>query len=114
MPIRYRRSLRIALIGGGLLVFLIAAALLSAPLLLDLPSVSAAIQRQLAQTIDGQIAWDTMQVRLLPTPRAVLRGVHVNLPGRAKIDMEQAHVHLRLSMLLRGRTQIAAFTLRKP
>jgi uncharacterized protein involved in outer membrane biogenesis len=114
MPIRYRRSLRIILIAGGLLGGLIAAALLGAPLLLDLPSVSATVQRQLAQTIDGQIVWDTMQVRLLPTPRAVLRGVHVNLPGRAKIDMEQAHVNLRLSALLRGRTQIAAFTLHKP
>jgi uncharacterized protein involved in outer membrane biogenesis len=114
MPVRYRRSLRIALIGGGLLVCLIAAALLAVPLLLDLPSVSAAIQRQLAQSIGGQIAWDTMQVRLLPTPRVVLRGAHVNLPGRAKIDMEQAHVHLRLSALFRGHTQIAALTLHKP
>src|SRR5215211_1248782 len=111
MPTRYRRSLRLALVAGGAVVALLAIVVLGGPLLLDLPSVRAQLERQLSQAVDGKVAWESLTVRVLPSPRGVLRGVRVDAPGKATLTVQQVDVHLRLSALLRGSAEIARVSL---
>jgi hypothetical protein len=111
---RYRRPRRIALVAGIALVSTLAALIVVGPMLVDTPAVRAQIQHKASEALSGQIAWDSMRVRLLPWPRAVMRGVRASLPGRVQLKMEQADVHLRLMPLLRGRAQITSISLTRP
>jgi hypothetical protein len=103
--------LRYTLITAATIAAVFAAVLLGGPLLLDLPWVHEQVERKVSEAANGHITWDALQLRLLPSPHAVLRGVHLDLPGTAKVDLQRADASLRWSSLLQGRLEIASVTL---
>ncbi|MFL6581948.1 MAG: AsmA-like C-terminal domain-containing protein [Burkholderiales bacterium] len=111
---RVRTLLRRILIAVTVIVVLLVVFALSAPLLLAVPSLHDRLEREVSEAAGGQITWDVLYVRLLPRPRAVLRGVHANVPGKVKLAMENAEAFVRLSSLLRGRLEIGSVTLNHP
>jgi AsmA-like C-terminal region len=93
---------------------LVGAALLGGSLLLDLPSVKSQVERKLSQAVNGHIAWDTLQVRLLLTPHVELRGVTIDIPGQLHARIERAEARLRLRSLLRGQGEVTAVAVTRP
>src|SRR5208283_4193492 len=92
----------------------VAAVLFGTSALLDLPSVKSEAQRELSQAVNGHIAWDTLQLRLLLRPRIVLRGVTIDVPGHASAQIEQAEVGLRLRPLLLGHVEFTSASVSRP
>jgi hypothetical protein len=114
MAARLRQALRVALITTAGVAAAVLALLLAAPMLVDLPAVRAQLQRKLSEAVNGQIAWDSLQVHWLPSPRGVLHSVRVEIPGRVKVTVERADVVLRLIPLAHGRAEISSITLTRP
>lgn len=109
-----RRLLRWALgLTGGALV-LTAVALFGAPRLLDLPSVKAQLERQLSRALQGEVAWDAIEVRVLPFPRGVVRGARIALPAAVSGRADLIELDLGLLALVRGRVEIKAVTVVRP
>jgi uncharacterized protein involved in outer membrane biogenesis len=88
------------------IVVLAAVALLAAPRLLDVPAVRAKLERTLSDAAGGRLTWDALDVRLLPTPRATIRGATAQIPGAVDARIEEAQVDLRLLALLAGRVEL--------
>lgn len=98
---------------AGLALLLLAAGLLLRELL-GRPGVEAEIQTRLSRAVNGQIAWESLQVRLLPSPRGVVRGVRVGIPGIVSARADQLDARLRLMPLFRGRAEIASIGVSRP
>ena len=111
---RWTRAARYAAYGAaGIVVLLVAAGFLLRELL-DRPGVEAEIQSRLSGAVNGQIAWESLQVRLLPSPRGVIRGVRVEMPGTMSVRADQIDARLRFMPLLRGRVEIASISVSRP
>ena len=108
---RKRRVLRVVLVVLTVMLALIAAVIFGLPALLDTPAVKAQIEHKLSQAVNGKISWDALHIRLLLTPRAVLRGAAVNIPGQVNATVEHAEARLRLLPLLLGRAEIASVSM---
>ncbi len=104
---------RLAYAAGALFV-VVAALLVIAPALIDTPAVRAEIQRQLAQSLSGQVSWDSLEIAIFPAPHGELRKVRVEIPGRLSAAADELNVYLRLWPLLRGSPQISSVTLVRP
>ena len=102
------RALRVALYALGVTLLLVVALILGATVLLDIPAVKTQVEHKLSYALKGEVAWDAVHIRLLPTPRAVLQGVCVNLPGHIDATVEHAQAQLRLLPLFLGHAEIAA------
>jgi len=98
---------------AGLVVLTVAAGFLLRQLL-DRPEVEAGIQSRLSRAVNGQITWESLQVRLLPSPRGVARGVRVEIPGTMSLRAERLDARLRLAPLFRGRAEIASISVSRP
>jgi len=111
---RFRRILRWGIgLAAGVLV-LLAAALLVAPLLVDVPAVQRGLERRLSSAVQGDVSWEALEVRLLPVPHGVLRGARIAIPGALEASVERAELELRLRPLLRGEVEISAFRVARP
>jgi hypothetical protein len=86
---------------------------LVAPALIDTPAVRAEIQRRLSAALQGQVAWDSLEVELLP-PRAEIDRVRVDIPDKVAVTAERLTVALRFWPLLRGEVEISSAALQKP
>jgi hypothetical protein len=89
------------------------AAALVAPRLIDTPAARAEIQRRLDAALGGKVAWQALEVRLLPVPHGELRQVRLETPALAA-EAERVRINLRLWPLLLGRPEIASVTLERP
>ncbi|HTT13181.1 MAG TPA: AsmA-like C-terminal domain-containing protein [Burkholderiaceae bacterium] len=114
MQARPRKALRPALLTTAGVAAALLIILLVAPLLVDLPAVRAQLHQKLSQAVNGQIAWDSLQLQWLPSPRGVLHGVRVELPGRLKVTIERVDAGLRLTPLALGRAEISSITIVRP
>jgi hypothetical protein len=99
----------------------IAALLLAATLLLVLgdwllgrPAVKAAVQQRVSAALGGQIAWEDLDLHLLPAPRGALRKVRIEIPEAVSLRADQVDAYLRLWPLLRGQVEIASFSVARP
>jgi AsmA-like protein len=108
------RTARYAAYAAGAFVVLVVAAALALPAFLDTPAMERDLQAKLSEAVHGEIAWDKLTLRVLPSPRGSLSRVRADIPGVASIRAEQVDAHLRLLSLLRGRAEIAAVSLSKP
>lgn len=111
---RSRLALRIL---GGVTIgaaILLAAALVVGPRLIELPSVKARIEQQVSALARGSIAWDRLEARILPSPRAVLRGGRVDVAGRVSGTVDEIHAHIALAPLLAGRVELGSVSLVRP
>jgi uncharacterized protein involved in outer membrane biogenesis len=95
-------------------IALVAAAAFILPAFVDLSAVETQIQRKLSEAVHGEVAWDALRVRLLPSPRGSLRGVRLEVPGVASVRAEEADAHLSLLPLLRGRAEITSVSIVRP
>ena len=98
----------------GALVVLAALVVLIAPVYIDTPAVRAEIQRRLAHAVDGQITWEALEIGLFPAPHGELRRVRIEMPGRMSAAADRVQAYLRLWPLLRGRAEIASFSVSRP
>ena len=98
---------------AGAIAAVVAAAFIL-PAFLDLSGVEAQIQRKLSEAVHGEVAWDALRVRLLPSPRGSLRGVRLEVPGVASVRAEEADAHLSLLPLFRGRAEITSVSIVRP
>src|SRR5215467_11093648 len=100
--------------GIGAAVVLLVAAALILPEVLDMPAVERELQAKLSEAAQGQVAWEKLSIRFLPSPHGALRKVRIEIPGVAKLRTEDVAVHLRLAPLFHGRAEIASIALSKP
>src|SRR5690242_17886265 len=114
MARRYSRRLRIIAVAAGTVAVLIGAVVVGGAMILDMSAVTAQIQAQVSRSIDGKVAWDTLRVRVLPVPRAILRGMDIEIPGNAHARIEEVSVYLRPWPLLHGNAEIRSITLLRP
>ena len=105
-----RYSAYCVVILGALLVV----AALFLPDFLDTPAVRAQIQRILSEAVSGEVSWESLRIRILPTPHGVLRKARLEMPQVASVSAEEATADLRLWPLLRGRAEITSVTVTKP
>ena len=108
------RAARYAAYAAAVLAILIVGAALLVPIFLDTPAVEHEIQAKLSQLVQGEVAWERLSIRLLPSPRGSLRKVSAEIPGVAAVRAEQVDAHLRLVPLLYGRAEIASVSLSHP
>ncbi len=103
----------VAYCAAALAAVAIAAALIL-PELLDSPAVRAEIQRQLSAAVRGEVAWEDLGIRVLPSPRAVVRKVRIEVPGSLEVNAEELAVRIALWPLLRARVEIVSVNLLRP
>jgi uncharacterized protein involved in outer membrane biogenesis len=96
------------------LIAVLALALLAAPLLLDLPAVQARLERHLSQATRGQLTWEDLDVRLLPMPRGVLKGVRFEAPAVFSAGAAEIEVRLHLQPLLAGNVEVRELRVLRP
>src|SRR5688572_28971379 len=106
------RRLAYALIG---VIVLAAGALIAfGPALVDTPAVRAEIQGRLSAALQGQVSWETLQLRLFPAPHGELRALRIDIPGKLAAAADEVKVDLRLWPLLRGSAELSSVVVRKP
>jgi hypothetical protein len=108
------RAVRYAAYCVAALVVVLVAAALAVPAFLDTPAVERELKQKLSQAVQGEIAWEKLSIRLLPSPRGSLSKVVAEIPGVASVRAESVDARLRLLPLLRGRAEIASVNLEKP
>ena len=111
---RLIRAARYAAYGAIGLVALVAAAALVLPAFLDTQRVEAELQAKLSEAVHGEVAWEKLEIRLLPSPRGALSNMRAEIPGTASLRAAEVEAHLRLLPLLRGRAEIASVSLSNP
>jgi hypothetical protein len=100
--------------GLAALLVAIAALLALADWLIDTPAVKAAIEKRLSSALGGQIAWEGLDLRVLPAPHGQLRRVSIEVPGAVSVRAEQVDAYLRLWPLLQGHPEIASLSVSRP
>lgn len=108
------RAARFAAYGAFALLALAVTAAFVIPAVLDTRVVEAELQGKLSQMLRGNITWEKLEIRILPTPRGALSHVRAEIPKAASVRAEEVEVRLRLLPLLRGRADIASLSLSKP
>ena len=111
---RARRALRWTFWLSLALVLLVCVALFLAPALLDLPLVRAKLERQLSNAAQGRVTWDALEVRLLPVPRGVLKGVRIDFREIVSGRIDAVELRLRPSMLLAGKVELTHLLVVRP
>ena len=113
-PSRARRLLRWTLWSALALVLLVALALFAGPALLDLPAVQARLEQKLSEAAQGKLAWEALEVRLLPFPHGVLRKATIHIPGVVDGTVDELEVSLRLAPLFVGRVELQEVLVVRP
>ncbi len=111
---RLIRAARYAAYAAFATVALALVAALVVPAFLDMKQVEAELEAKLSQMVQGEVAWEKLEIRLLPSPRGALRQVRAEIPDTASLRAEAVDAHLRLLPLLRGRAEVASVALSKP
>ncbi len=96
------------------IVVLLTAAVLIAERLIDTPKVRAQLASKLSTLMNGQVTWQSLEVRLLPMPHGVVRNAHIAIPKVVTVDVATADVKIRLLPLLHGNAEVQAITLERP
>src|SRR6478736_7759953 len=105
---------RAAYAAGAIVVAAVLAVLLLGPSYIDRPAVQAGIQQRLSQALQGQVAWEALEVAFLPVPHGELRKLRLEVPGKLAASADNVNVYLRLWPLFRGAVEISTLTLKKP
>lgn len=103
------------LIGAGVLVVLVVAALLALPLLVDTPAIQAYVSQAASHALGRPVKFTALSVSALPLPTVKLRGLQVAEdpafgPGPF-LSVGEGRLGIRLGPLLQGRVEMADLTL---
>src|SRR5262252_9356051 len=72
---RLMRAARYAVYAALAVVALVVLAALVVPLFLDTPAVERELEAKLSEAVHGEVAWEQLSIRLLPSPRGSLSKV---------------------------------------
>ena len=111
---RWGRAVRYSAWFAAAIVALVIAAALILPEILDTPAVKAQIQRKLSEAVQGDVAWEDLGIRILPSPRAIVRKARIEVPGTLEVSADELAVRLAFWPLLRGRAEVVSVTLLRP
>jgi AsmA protein len=113
-----RRTLTWLLVAAGILVVLVAGALIAVPFLVDTPRMQAYVATTASQALGRQVKFSGLLVRVLPLPAVELRNLEVaedpKFGTTPFLRLERGHIRLQLWPLLRGRVELGDIVLRKP
>lgn len=110
----WRRAARIFAIAGGGLSLAALGLVLALPLLVDQPAVRFELQHRLSAMVGGDLSWERLELRLLPTPRGVVEGVRVDIAPILSARAARVEARLSLWALLRGRAAVTSLTAEAP
>ena len=82
--------------------------------LIDAPAVRAELQRRLSAALGGEVAWEALELRILPAPHGELRRVRMEIPGAVSARAEQVDAYLRLWPLFLGHAEISSLSMSHP
>ena len=109
-----KRAVRyLAWLAAAIVVLVVAAALIL-PQILDLPTVKAELQRKLSEAVQGEVAWEDLGIRILPSPRAIVRKARIGIPRLLEVSTDELAVRLAFWPLLLGRAEVVSVTLLRP
>ena len=97
-----------------LVAALLGGALALVPRLVDSAAVRRVIERELSARVGGKLRYDSLALRLVPLPRAEIRGVSVYSPETLTGHAAVVHVELSLVALLRGAVRPTAIRVKEP
>jgi hypothetical protein len=97
----------------GLVAMVVSAAFVI-PAFLDTRRVEAELQAKLSETVHGEVTWERLEIRLLPSPRGALSNVRAEIPRTASLRAAEVEARLRLLPLLHGRAEIASVSVSNP
>jgi hypothetical protein len=92
----------------------VVAAALVLPEILDTPAVRSELQRKLSEAVQGEVDWEDLNIRVLPSPRGIVRRARIEIRGSLEVNAEQLAVRLAFWPLLRGRVEIVSVDLSRP
>jgi AsmA-like C-terminal region len=110
----FLRAVRYATYAVAALAALLVGAALLLPRFLDTPAVERELKAKLSQLVQGEVAWEKLSIRILPSPRGSLTGFTAKIPGTASLRARQVDALLRLLPLLHGRAEVASVSLSRP
>lgn len=110
MPMSWRKAARLLVYAAAGLVAVAVGLALALPLLVDQPRVHAELERRLSAMVQGTLAWEALEVQLLPAPRAALEGLRLEIPELLQARTARMEARLKLWPLLRGRVEISSLT----
>jgi uncharacterized protein involved in outer membrane biogenesis len=113
-PPSHRWPLRAGLVTLAAIALLAGVFLVGGPRLLELPLVKSGVERKLSQLAGGKVAFETLQIRLLPAPHVEMGGVAFEVPGWGNGRIERAQVGLRLLPLLYGQPVFTSIAVQRP
>lgn len=108
------KVVRYAVYCVAMLGAVLVAAALFLPDVLDTPRVRAEIQRILSEAVQGEVAWEELSIRILPSPHASLRKARLEIPQVASVRAESASARLRLLPLFHGDVDVTSVAVTKP
>ena len=110
----WRRASRALAYAAGGLALAATGLVLALPLLVELPAVRAQLQDRLSAMAGGNISWERLELRLLPTPRGMVEGVRVEIAPVLSARAARVEARLNLRALLRGRAEVSSLTADAP
>ncbi len=101
-----------AVLGAVLLIALLFPVL--APRIIDLSSVRARIEARLSEAIGGTVAFDWLDVRILPRPRVKVANLRMSVPGRFQGTAVTLSVYPKILPLFVGKLRASKVTVEAP
>ena len=113
-PIARPRWGRRAAIAAAVVLALLGVAVAALPLLVDSDAVRRVVEREISALAGGEVRYDSLEVHLLPQPRAAIHGVTVRVPGAVDGRAAALEVGLALRPLLAGNVRPTAIRIEQP
>ena len=113
MPTR-RSWLRRVVLGVGVVVALLVAAVAAVPFLVDVDRVRHAVERRISDVTGGEVRYDSLVVRLFPQPRAEIRNATIRFPGAVAGRIGTLEIRIALLPLLAGHVRPGAVNVVRP
>jgi len=107
---RWRRAAGVFAFAAGALALGMIGLVLALPWLVDLPSVRVQLQQRLSAIAGGDVSWERLELRLLPTPRGVVEGMRLEMGPVLGARAARVEARLNLWALLRGRAELTSLT----
>ena len=106
-----RRRLLIAAASGAALL---ACALIGAALLLDTDAARRAIEQRVSDLAGAEVRYESLSARLLPSPRAELRGVSIHAADAIQGRIAAAEIRFAVLPLLAGNLRVSHVQITEP
>ena len=110
----YKRFMIAAAVLFGAVLALLAAIVIIAPKVINSGEVRSRIEAVIAKELHGTIAFDRVELSLLPRPYVFLNGVAVDIPGTLSATIASVSIHAHLIPLFRGQFAVSSVALEQP